>query len=162
MRPLAGGVRAALLSAALVAASAPAPAQEFGVYLLCKGTVEAGGKSMPAHVDIALRRNSQLAMIQASDILPAGQRMRLDMTPQYYTMVYQLPLQGSVGYQDWLRGTLVVWNPVLRQLNTIRISVNRQSAALEGELRDGLDALVGRLKMRCDPKDNATVETPKF
>ena len=63
---------------------------------------------------------------------------------------------------DWLTGALVVWNPVLRSLNTIRISVNRQSAALEGELRDGLDALVGRLQMKCDPKDNATVEQPKF
>jgi hypothetical protein len=152
--------RALLLAAA--AACAPAAAQEFGVYLLCKGTVQAGGKSMPAHVDIALRRNSQLAMIQASDILPAGQRMRLDMTPQFYTMVYQLPLQGSAAYRDWLTGALVVWNPVLRSLNTIRISVNRQSAALEGELRDGLDALVGRLHMKCDPKDNATVEQPKF
>ncbi len=153
-------VRCGLAAAALV--SLPAAAQEFGVYLLCKGRIEAGGKSMAGHVDLALRRNSALAMIQSSDVLPAGQKMKLEITPQFYTMLFHVPLRGSVAHYDWWRGALIIWNPDLEKLHTIRISVDRRSAALEGDMRNGTGASVGRLTMRCDPSDNEGVEPPKF
>jgi hypothetical protein len=137
-------------------------AQEFGVYLNCKGQVKAGEKSLASHVDLALRRNSQLALIQSSDILPAGEKMRLDITPQFYTMKFHAPLYGSVLYYDWLRGALFVWNPDLKRLHTIRMSVDRQSAALDGEMLDGAGAVIGRLTMKCVPKDNESVAEPKF
>lgn len=152
-----------VLGLALLACSAgPVAAQEFGVYLNCKGQVEANGKTLASHVDLALRRNSQLAVIQSSDILPAGQKMRLEITPQFYTMVFNVPLRNSAVYYDWIRGALIVWNPDLQKVHAIRMSVNRQSAALGAEMVDGAGAVVGRLKMRCEAKDNETVEAPKF
>lgn len=159
MRPLAARVGAALVA---LGAAAPGQAQEFGVYLNCRGRVEAGGKVLGSQLDLALRRNSGRAMIQSSDILPAGQTLRLEITPQFYTMVFDAPRAGSVIYHDWLRGALLVWNPDLHRLHTIRMSVDRQSAALQGELRDGAGRAVGRLQMRCEPRDNDSVATPKF
>lgn len=146
----------------LVLCAGTVPAQEFGVYLNCKGQVQANGRSKPAQLDLALRRNSQLVMVQSSDILPAGERMKLSITPQFYTMVFKAPVRGSVLFYDWLRGALLVWNPYLENLHTIRISVNRQSAALDGDLRDGAGAALGRLTMICEPSDNESVPEPKF
>jgi hypothetical protein len=151
---------AALATAALFVL--PAAAQEFGVYLNCKGETTASGKSLPSNLDVALRRNSQLALLQSSNILPAGVKMRLEITPQFYTMTYKAPIRGTVIYNDWLRGALLVWNPDLKKLQTIRMSVDRQSAALQGEMLDGEGAVMGKLAMRCDPKDNDTVAEPKF
>lgn len=156
----AAAVRAALLAAAALAAL-PAAAQQYGVYLRCKGKVHAGSKSKAAHLDLALRRNSELAVIQSSDVLPAGYRMRLGITPQFYTMNFEVPLRSSA-YYDWWRGALFIWSPDLRKLHAIRISVDRQSAELEGDMRDGAGVSVGRLAMQCDPSDNETVEEPKF
>jgi hypothetical protein len=153
---------AKMLAAGLAIIAVPAGAQQYGVYLHCAGKVESGGKSMPGQVDLALRRNSQLAMIQSSDILPAGEKLQLEITPQFYTMTFQAPVRNSVLYYDWLRGAMFVWNPDLKRLHTIRMSVDRQSAALQGDMLDGAGAMVGRLAMRCEPKNNDTVEEPKF
>lgn len=154
-------VRLLVFAMALLAV-APGTAQEFGVYLTCKGRVESAGKNMASHVDLALRRNSQLAMIESSDILPSGEKMRLEITPQFYTMTFRAPPQGSVVFYDWLRGRLLVWSPGLQKLQTIRISVDRQSAALEGDMRNAAGASVGHLKMHCEPKNNETAQEPKF
>lgn len=140
----------------------PAEAQEFGLYLLCSGTVEAKGKTMPAHLDLAMRRNNSTALIQRSDVLPVGERMKFDTSPAFYSMVFNAPTRGSVVYYDWIRGALFVWNPDLQNMHSARLSVDRQSAALQGEMRDGQGVILGRLKMTCQPKDNDTVETPKF
>jgi hypothetical protein len=151
-----------LAFAAAMLALAPARAQEFGVYLNCTGQVQAGGKSKNAHLDLALRRNSSLALIQRSDVLPVGDKMKLQITPALYSMVFQAPLPNSALYYDWTRGALFVWGPALRQLQTVRISVDRQTAALEGDMRDVNDRSIGRLKMRCTPSDNDSVPEPKF
>ena len=151
-----------LAFALAVLAVAPGTAQEYGVYLKCSGQVQAGGRSKSAHLDLALRRNSSLALIQSSDVLPVGDRMRLEITPAFYSMVFHAPAQTSAVYHDWIRGTLFVWSPILRELQTVRISVDRQSAALEGDMRDINDRSLGRLKMRCKPSDNDSAPEPKF
>jgi hypothetical protein len=161
MKPATFFVRCATALVAAVMA-APAVAQEFGVYLNCKGQVVSEAKTLASHVSLALRRNSQLAMIQSSSILPAGEKMRLEITPQFYTMTFKAPLRGSVIYHDWLHGALLVWNPDLKKLHTIRMSVDRQSAALEGEMLDGAGANIGRLAMRCEAQNNDTAPEPKF
>ena len=154
---------ARLLVLALAAlAGAPGTAQEYGVYLNCSGQVQANGRSKNANLDLALRRNSSLALIQRSDILPVGDRMKLEITPAFYSMVFRAPVPTSASYYDWMRGTLIVWSPVLRELQTVRISVDRQSAALEGDMRDINDRSLGRLKMRCKPSDNDSAPEPKF
>jgi hypothetical protein len=151
-----------LVFTAAVLAVAPGAAQEFGIYLNCSGQVQANGRSKNATLDLALRRNSSLALIQRSDILPVGDRMKLEITPAYYSMVFHAPVPTSASYYDWTRGTLIVWSPVFRQLQTVRISVDRQSAALEGDMRDIDDRSLGRLKMRCKPSDNDSAPEPKF
>jgi hypothetical protein len=50
----------------------------------------------------------------------------------------------------------------LRELQTVRISVDRQTAMLDGDMRDVNDRSIGRLKMRCTPSDNDSVPEPKF
>ena len=151
-----------LVFAVAVLAVAPGTAQEFGVYLNCSGQVQAGGRSKNAHLDLALRRNSSLALIQRSDVLPVGEKMKLEITPALYSMVFHAPGPNSAVYYDWIRGTLFVWGPGLRELQTVRISVDRQSAALEGDMRDVNDRSIGRLKMRCTPSDNDSAPEPKF
>ena len=151
-----------LVFAAAVLAVAPGTAQEYGVYLNCSGQVQANGRSKSAHLDLALRRNSSLALIQRSDVLPVGDKMKLEITPAFYSMVFRAPVPTSASYYDWMRGTLIVWSPVLRELQTVRISVDRQSAALEGDMRDINDRSLGRLKMRCKPSDNDSAPEPKF
>jgi hypothetical protein len=151
-----------LVFAAAVLVAVPSPAQEYGVYLNCTGQVQAGGKSRSASLDLALRRNSSLAMIQRSDVLPVGDKMKLEITPTFYSMVLRAPVPSSASYYDWMRGTLIVWSPVFRELQTVRISVDRQTAALEGDMRDINDRSLGRLKMRCKPSDNESAPEPKF
>lgn len=151
-----------LVFAATVLAVAPGSAQEFGVYLNCSGQVQAGGKSKSARLDLALRRNSSLALIQRSDVLPVGDKMKLEITPAFYSMVFRAPTPNSAVYYDWIRGTLLVWGPGLRELQTVRISVDRQTAALDGDMRDVNDRSIGRLKMRCTPSDNDSAPEPKF
>lgn len=156
--------RGGLWMAAAVAGfmAPPVLAQQYGVYLRCAGKLESAGKAMAAQVDLALRRNSQLALIQNSDILPAGQRLVLEITPQFYTMTFRAPVANSVLYYDWLRGAMFVWNPDLKKLHTVRMAVDRQSAVLQGDLFDGAGATLGRLVMRCEARNNDTVEEPKF
>jgi hypothetical protein len=149
-----------LVGVALVATSAQA--QEYGLYLSCKGQVEVKGRSRDAHLDLALRRNSSLALVQSSDVLPVGDKMKLDITPAFYSMVFRAPAQTSVVYRDWIRGAVFVWSPVLRELQSARISVDRQNAALEGDMRDLADQSIGRLRMHCEPKNNDSVPAPKF
>ncbi len=151
-----------LVFAAAVLSAMPGTAQEYGVYLSCTGQVQAGGKSKSANLDLALRRNSSLALIQRSDVLPVGDKMKLDITPGFYSMVFRAPVPSSAAYYDWMRGTLIVWSPVLRELQTVRISVDRQSAALDGDMRDINDRSLGHLKMRCKPSDNDSAPEPKF
>lgn len=151
-----------LVFAVALLAVAPGAAQEYGVYLNCSGQVLVNGRSKSAHLELALRRNSSLALIQRSDVLPVGDKMKLDITPAFYSMVFRAPVPTSASYYDWMRGTLIVWSPVLRELQTVRISVDRQSAALEGDMRDINDRSLGRLKMRCKPSDNDSAPEPKF
>jgi len=151
-----------LSAAAFGLAASTATPQEYGLYLACTGKVQAQGQTKDAHLDLALRRNSALALVQRSDVLPVGDKMKLDITPAFYSMVFRAPVRGSAVYYTWIRGPIFVWYPDLQRLTTARISVNRQSAALEGELLDGNDHLLGRLAMRCDPKTNDNVPEPKF
>lgn len=152
---------AALLAAALLSA-APVHAQEFGLYLACKGTVEAKGRALAAHLDLALRRNNQTALVQRSDVLPVGDRFRFETSPTHYSMVLRAPARGSVVYYDWLRGAVIVWDPDLGRMHAARLSVDRQSAVLEGEIADAQGRLLARLLMSCQPSDNQTAPEPRF
>ena len=154
--------RVALLSAAALVAASAAQAQIFHLYLLCSGEVQVQGKSRPAHVDLALRDNNMTALIQRSNVLPVGERLKYEASPELYSMVFKAPARTTLVFANWAKGEVMTWNPSLTQLQMIRISIDRQSADLEGELLDGNGAQMGRLRMRCDPKTNDDVPAPKF
>lgn len=156
-----------LLTAAVLAAGAgAAQAQEFGLVLRCTGRIEAGSaskaRSREAHIDLALRRNNGTALVQRSDILPVGERLNFETSPAFYSMVFKAPNQGSTIYQHWWTGAIFIWSPDLLKLHTVRLSIDRQTAALEGELRDGADRQLGRFRMACTPQSLEDAPEPKF
>ena len=159
---MAGAARAAAVLAAATLAAAGAKAQIFHLFLLCSGEVQVQGKGRPAHVDLALRDNNMTALIQRSNVLPVGDRLKYEASPALYSMVAKAPSPGSVLFHDWVRGEVFVWAPGLKQLQTVRLSIDRQTADLEGEMLDGKGDLMGRLRMRCTPKTNDEMPAPKF
>lgn len=163
-RPRTGLASAPLVIAGLGAAlsGGPAQAQEFHLYLLCRGDALVQGKSRPAHLDLALRDNNMSALIQRSNVLPVGERLRYEASPALYSMVAKAPAPGGVVFHDWMRSEILVWAPTLKKLHTVRLSIDRQSADLEGEMLDGEGEPMGRLRMHCTPKTNEDIAAPKF
>ena len=158
--PLRKAVACALL--VLGAHATTAQAAEFHLYVKCKGTLSASGKSKPAHLDLALRDNNTSALIQRSNVLPKGERLVYTQTPTDYTMVYKLRQPGTHYYHDWLNGTWVVWQPNLKRLATIRLAIDRQEGELEGELLDFNDDLIGTMQMTCEKVDPDELPEPKL
>jgi hypothetical protein len=154
--------RAWLAGTVLWLMAAEAPAQEFGVYLACKGQVLVAGRKTSAHVDLALRRNNQTGLVQRSDLLPAGERFKFDITPAYYTLVVRAPLRSSPVYRVWVSGRVIVWARDLVQMRTARLSVDRQTGNLDGTLLDGASRTLGTLQMTCRPDNNESTPEPKF
>lgn len=137
-------------------------AAEFNLYLNCQGKLSAGSKSKAATLDLAMRDNNTTALIQKSNVLPVGERLRYKASQVSYTLLYKLPLPGTVYYNDWARGQWTVWQPNLKKLATIRLSIDRQSGELEGELLDHDDNLLGNLEMVCEPQSMDEVPEPRF
>lgn len=159
MKPLR---RLASLAGALLLIGGHASAAEFHLYLNCKGKLSAGGKSKAATLDLAMRDNNTTALIQKSNVLPVGERLHYKASQVSYTMLYKLPLPGTLYYNDWARGQWIVWQPNLKKLATIRLSIDRQSGELEGELLDHDDNLLGNLEMACEPQSMDEVPEPRF
>jgi hypothetical protein len=147
-----------------VATMAPmsAGAAEFNLYLKCKGQITAADKSRPATLDLAMRDNNTTALIQRSNVLPVGERLKYTASKASYTMLYKLPLPGTHYYADWINGGWVVWQPNLKRLATVRIAVDRQSAELEGSLLDFNDESLGEIAMQCQPSGMDDAPEPKF
>jgi hypothetical protein len=137
-------------------------AAEFSLYLNCKGKLAVNGKTKPATLDLAMRDNNTTALIQKSNVLPVGERLRYTASQQSYTMLYKLPLPGTHYYNDWARGQWIVWQPNLKKLATIRLSIDRQSGELEGELLDHNDESLGTVAMDCEPQSMDDVPEPRF
>jgi hypothetical protein len=87
--------------------------------------------------------------------------MKYQASPTHYSMT--LGFAGrTAAFYDWWRGTLWVWQPDLKRLHEVRLSVDRQTAALEGQMLDGKGESLGTLAMKCNPKTNEDVPAPKF
>jgi hypothetical protein len=156
------GVAAASATTCALLMGAQAQAAEFNLFLGCSGKLTANGKAKPATLDLAMRDNNQTALIQRSNVLPVGERLKYQASPQSYTLVYKLPQPGTHYYADWMSGSWVVWQPNLKRLATIRIAVDRQTAELEGELLDFNDDSLGTLAMDCTPTSKDEAPEPKF
>ena len=143
---------------------AGAQAQEFSRYLQCEGTFSAGEKTAAAHADFALRFNNRTALIQRSNVLPVGERLSYTPSPKTYSMTYRLRAQGTavVALPGWFRTTVFVLYPDLRRLNQIRVSIDRQTGALEGEVLNEEEQSLGGVKMQCQSQSEQDVGAPKF
>jgi hypothetical protein len=150
--------------AAAALASAPAMAAEFHLYLKCSGKLSSSAaKATPAKLDLALRDNNLTALVQNSDVLPVGERMKYVATEQAYTMQLRTPVWGTRGaYYNWFSGVLFVWHPDLKKLAMTRLSIDRQTAELEGELLNIEGNVLGKLRMKCNPTSMDDVPAPKF
>jgi hypothetical protein len=150
-------------AAALALAGTPALSAEFHLYLKCSGTLSSSAKATPAKLDLAMRDNNLTALVQNSDVLPVGERMKYAATEQAYAMTLRTPVWGTRGaYYNWFSGVLFVWHPDLKKLATTRLSIDRQTAALEGELLNIEGNVLGKLRMTCKPQSMDDVPAPKF
>ena len=158
--PVLRAVLAAL--AAWAGLAAPAAAAEFHLYLLCEGRVASRGVAHDAQLHLALRDNNMTALIQRSNLLPVGERMRYTASATAYTMSYRTPVAGSRLYTDWFGTRLFVWMPDLRRLAETRLTIDRQSAELRGELLNADGDTLGQLRMQCEPRQADDLPEPKF
>ncbi len=154
---------AALLALALFAVDADA--QEYSRFLTCNGSFVADDKPPhDAHAEFALRYNNHTALIQGSNVLPVGEILSYVATPATYSMTYLLRHKGTqvVVVPGWFSNTILVAYPNLKRLNQIRLSVNRQSGALEGSMLNEEDELLGSFKMNCKSVTERDIEPPKL
>lgn len=146
----------------MLSIGAQASAAEFNLFLSCSGKLSANGKAKSASLDLAMRDSNETALIQRSNVLPVGERLKYKASPMAYSMVYKLPQPGAHFYRDWMSGSWVIWQPNLKRLATIRISVDRQNGELEGELLDFNDDSLGTMAMTCQPAKMEDMPEPKF
>jgi hypothetical protein len=155
-------VALAALTAVLAGAATPAAAQYFHLYLSCSGKVTCGGRPHDATLDLALRDNNMTALVQRSNVLPVGERLKYQASPALYSMKMVIPDTRTKVFVDLFRGTLYVLEPSLRRLGEVRLSIDRQTAVLEGEMIDSAGEPLALLKLRCVPKTNEDIPAPKF
>lgn len=151
-----------LVLAALLALPQLASADYFSLYLKCEGSVSSSKGKTRAHVDLALRDNNYSALIQRSNILPVGEKMKYEVSPATYSMTYYSPRADTRLYYDWFRGYLFSWNPGLKRLALIRLSIDRQTGKLDGDILNNQDASLARISMDCEPVSPDTLPAPKF
>ncbi len=153
-------VFAVVLSLSTVAAQA----QEFSRYLQCTGSLAIPGKPVPAYADFALRFNNRTALIQRSNVLPVGDRLAFVPTPALYSMTYRRPVQGTriVALPNWISTTILVLHPDVQRLNEIRVSIDRQSGALEGVVLNENEQMLTSFEMTCRARSAEEADAPKL
>jgi hypothetical protein len=156
-------IRSALAACALAGLAGAAQAQQFHLYLLCKGEIKTkGGKSEPAYIDLALRDNNMTALVQRSNVLPVGERMKYTASQTHYALVYATPRPGTLVYSNWFGSVLFVSYPEFRRVAETRLSVDRQTAVLEGDMVALGNEQLGVFNMACEPKQHSDMPAPKF
>lgn len=155
-------IRRVLAAVVLGCAAVPAAAQMYHLYLDCKGGIDAGGQRKPAHLQLALRDNNNSALVQRSNVLPVGEVMKYRDSATHYSMAHTVVPRANAAQTDWYGRWFVVWYPALERLRTTRLSIDRNSGALEGEMVDANNAVLGRLAMTCEPLREQDAPRPRF
>jgi hypothetical protein len=156
------GVVLVAIGAACLGAHPLASAEYFSLYLKCEGQVASGAGKTGANLDLALRDNNQSALIQRSNVLPVGEKLKYEVSPASYSMTYRSPQARTQLYYDWYRGQLFAWDPSLKRLAYIRLSIDRQTGNLEGDIRNSDDQILARIGMMCQKADPKDLPAPKF
>lgn len=151
-----------IAACSLLAAPGIASADYFSLYLRCEGEVASNAGKTGANLDVALRDNNQSALIQRSNVLPVGEKMKYEVSPVTYSMTYRSPQARTQLYYDWYRGQLFAWDPSLKRLAYIRVSIDRQTGELHGDIRNSDDQSLARIGMKCQKVDQKDLPAPKF
>ena len=123
--------------------------------------VRSAAKKGDAHLELALRDNNMTAFVQRSNVLPAGERMKYTATQTHYTATYT-PLANSRAYSDWRGSWLFSWYPPFQKMAAVRVSVDRQTGVLEGEIVGAGGDVLGLMDMQCEPKKEGEGPAPRF
>jgi hypothetical protein len=152
------------LTVLLIIVGGRAQAQEFSRYLRCEGALSVEGKPAAANADFAMRFNNQTALIQRSNILPIGERLNYTASPFAYSMTYTLPAQGTqvLVVPGWFANTILIRYADLKKLNKIRLSIDRQSGALDGQMLNEEDQQLASFSMHCTAVSEQDVGAPKL
>lgn len=123
--------------------------------------VRGAAKRGDANLELALRDNNMSMLVQRSNVLPTGQRLRYQATPTHYTATF-LPQMAGPAFREWGDGWLFSWYPPFQKMTAARFSVNRQTGVLEGEVVGPAGEVLGLIDMKCDPRRNQEAPAPRF
>jgi hypothetical protein len=123
--------------------------------------VRSAAKRGDASLELALRDNNMTALVQRSNVLPTGERLKYQATQTHYTVTY-LPLAGSASYQAFRNGWLFGWYPPFQKLTAARFAVDRQTGVLEGDIVGPAGEVLGLIDMQCEPKRAGEGPAPRF
>jgi len=118
-------------------------------------------KSDGAYIYLAMRDNNMTALVQRSNVLPVGERMKYTATDSYYAATYQ-PQRGGKLFMDFKGTQLFKWYPPFEKLAATRVSIDRQTGELEGEMVGPEGEVLGRMDMTCTPKKDGEGPAPRF
>lgn len=96
-------------------------------------SVRSAAKRGDAHLELALRDNNMSMLVQRSNVLPMGQRLKYEATPTHYTATF-LPQMAGAGFRKWGEGWLFGWYPPFQKMTAARLAIDRSSGVLEGEI----------------------------
>lgn len=114
-----------------------------------------------AHLELALRDNNMTAFVQRSNVLPTGERMKYTATQTHYAATY-IAGPTSRASVDWRGSWLLSWHPPFQKLAATRISIDRQTGHLEGEIVGPAGEVMGLMDMECEPRKEGEGPAPRF
>ena len=124
--------------------------------------VKAAAKRGDAHLDLALRDNNMSALVQRSNVLPMGERLKYAASQTHYTVNF-VPQTASAAYRDWRgEGWLFNWYPAFQKMTAARFAIDRQTGVLEGEIVGQAGEVLGLIDMQCEPKKAGEGPAPRF
>ena len=123
--------------------------------------VRGAAKTGSAQLELALRDNNMTAFVQRSNVLPTGERMKYTATQTHYTATYRPQASGLAG-SEWRASWLFSWHPPFQKLAAARLSIDRQSGQLEGEIVGPAGEILGLIDMQCEPRRDADGPAPRF
>lgn len=124
--------------------------------------VKSAAKRGNAHLELALRDNNMTALVQRSNVLPTGERLKYAATQTHYTANFA-PQMASAAYRDWRgEGWIFSWYPPFQKMAAARFAIDRQTGVLEGEIVGQAGEVLGLIDMQCEPRKAGEGPAPRF
>jgi hypothetical protein len=123
--------------------------------------VRTAAKRGNASLELALRDNNMTALVQRSNVLPTGERLKYQATQTHYTATF-LPQAGSAQFREFRSGWLFGWYPPFQKLTAARFAIDRQTGVLEGDIVGPNGEVLGLIDMQCEPKRDGEGPAPRF